>query len=230
MAEDGRTAFEKVLDIDAPGTPLETAGSWSALVRGLGFSSDQELFNFIEGKNVLDVGSGMGGLFKEAMVRGSKAKIFNVNPRFSLEGHAREAHEMYEMMAEELPENIEEINRAHDEFSLAAFSNKLPVRSNSVGVVIDNKAAVYHCLYEDRFDDLEIIGSSFNPNEKALSETLDEYLRVLERNGKARIGGLLPEFEESLDLLRKKLTEKGIEFSEIKNGQGEIVAVEMEKK
>lgn len=227
-----KTAFDKILDFEAPGTPIESSGTWSSLKKGLVFTDEQQLATYIDGKTVLDVGSGMGGFFKEAKVRGNGAKIININPRFAIRGFAEEAHEAYEMMAADVPENIKELNKLHDENAVAAFSNRLPIKDASIGVIVDNKGAVYHCLYEDRLDDItHILYTTYNPNEQALSETIDEYKRVLEKNGKARIGGLLPqpELEKGLELFKTKLVEKGLKFTEIKDEGGENVAIEIEK-
>lgn len=229
------TAFNKILKLDMPGTPIESAGSWEALVKGLVFKSEQELSSYIKGKTVLDVGSGMGGLFKGSRARGVDAKIVNINPRFSIKGFVKSAHEIYEEMATSAFENIEnikDINKEHDEYAIAAFSNKLPIKDASVDIIIDNKGAVYHCIYEDRIDEnAYIINSLVNPDQKALSETIDEYMRVLRIGGKARIGGLLPqqELEDGLALLENLLAEKGLKYMVIKDEEGENVAVEIEK-
>jgi SAM-dependent methyltransferase len=226
-----KTAFDKVLDIDEPGTPLESAGDWSSLVKNLGFRDKEELSLYIQDKTVLDVGSGMGGLFKEARMRGNTAKIININPRFSLKGHAKQAHEVYEMMAGDVPDNIKEINKEHDNFAIAAFSNRLPIEGSSVDVVIDNKGAVYHCLFEDSIDDLGIFQTKFNPNEQMLSETLDEYMRVLSTGGKARIGGLLGGIEGGVNLLKSVLESRGVEYTErVVNTEGvDVVSIELVK-
>lgn len=210
-----KTAFDKLLNIEESGTPIETAGAWSSLVENLGFSDTEKLSSYIEGKTVLDIGSGMGGLFKEAKMRGNSARIINVNPRFALEGHAKEAHMVYETMIENIPDNIKEINQEHDRSAVAAFSNKLPIKSSSVDIIIDSKAAVYHCLFEDTFDDFGIILTQFKPNEKVLNETIDEYLRVLNKGGKVRIGGLLNDVGDGVNLLKSILEIRNIGFTEI---------------
>jgi hypothetical protein len=46
--EDNTTAYDKIMQIDRPGTPLETSGSWTVLIKNMGFKNEAELFSYIE--------------------------------------------------------------------------------------------------------------------------------------------------------------------------------------
>lgn len=236
--ETGDTPPEKVFRYDEPGSPLETAGAWSTLVKQLHFTDEQEFIDFIEKRKVLDVGSGMGGLFKEAKYRGVEANIFNVNPRFADPEIRALDHEAFvEMLTEHTqkrPENIDEVNRQHDRATVSAFSNALPFANASFERIIDNKGAVYHALFEDDIT-TGILFSKFKPNEKVLSATLDEYQRLLKPGGKARIGGIhfhlevVDECDKGMELLESLLKEKGITYRLITEDESETVAIEITK-
>lgn len=76
-------------DQSEPGGMRETGRTIETLASEIGFESEGAFIASIEGKTVLDVGSGWGWLAKEVMGRKIKAEVYSVNPRLSISAYKK---------------------------------------------------------------------------------------------------------------------------------------------
>lgn len=159
------------------GTVYETYRDLGRYAECLGYSAKAELVTDLEGKDVLDVGSGLGGLVKSAVAEGVKTRIISVNPRLSLpkwRHHQKDETEL--QLVDYLPKSLKKAQRVHDHNSVAAFAQALPFKDSSFDLIFDNFGVSY---YSGAKEEIGI----FEP-------AIKEMLRVLRQGGHIRIGDI----------------------------------------
>lgn len=138
----------------------------------LGFSSREEFINYIQGKDVVDLGSGKGALSKDIANNNIDGNIISVNPRLSdrfwLEENIKSNREKFPDISEEQNKNIQ---KYHNSRAIAAYAQLLPLKDNSVDIILDSNAILYYIDTLDEFRD-----------------AINEMFRVLKPGGKIRMG------------------------------------------
>jgi hypothetical protein len=126
--------------------------------RGIRHSSIQTLGlkpSDFEGKVVLDLGSGNGGLAKSASIEEINTTVISVNPSLQFpERKASEENNTAFDAREDYPhvtdDQLVKAQQAHDAHLVTAFAHDLhEIPDNSVDIVVDN-VAVHAFMHEDR--------------------------------------------------------------------------------
>ncbi len=122
----------------------------------LNFSTERELLEYIHGKTVLDAGSGRGGLAKSVVFHGEdkhRTRIIPLNPRLAIR-RFREDEQYFTSTLFQWPpypsratlsnQEIKQMQEYHDRRALAGFVGQLPLRDESVDIVLDCQAIFFH--------------------------------------------------------------------------------------
>jgi hypothetical protein len=156
----------------------------------LQFDTNQDFVAYIDGKTVLDLGSGSGGLAKAVSIQKVDANIISYNPRLAtLEGRKNERRMTSQQLSNTdfvmvnqpsihaTDEEVECAQAYHDQRAVAGFAQRLPFKSENIDVVLDANALGLYRLSKEA-------GDSFNPH--LMVQEYLEVLRVLKHGGVVR--------------------------------------------
>jgi len=219
----------------ATGGGGETFSNIAEYAAAMDYESKEALIEELKGKTVLDLGSGLGGLAKNAFAENVDCQIVSLNPRLSESSRRqseKEATEQYALDVFPEPTFLEKIKRvvkieperdraremqeAHDKRAVAGFAHVLPFKDGSFDLIFDKDAV---SKYAARID-MDFIDRS-TPTEKGMfKEAHREMIRVLKPGGKAKIFDLFG-YGSSKDWKQGILDELGITYRVIKKDRVE---------
>jgi len=143
----------------------------STYPQGLGFRNKEAFLQWIEGKVVLDVGSGFGLLAKSVAHYGSNARIISLNPSLAnpntIEETLRSTRDYLNIND---PDILSRLNEVHDSNAIVASWEEIPLPNESVDRIVSHLAFPKYC-------------KSLEEYRKAVSEMN----RVLKANGEMRL-------------------------------------------
>lgn len=136
---------------------LDSSGGIDHYAGSLGYQNEEDFLKNLEGKKVLDLGSGKGVLSREVHLRGIKAKIVSLEPKLKFPGikteydtETSEYLENYDKSHKTFWQNLkrnlsfgnkhlptELANRHHNENAIAAIAQELPFKDNSFDLIFD---------------------------------------------------------------------------------------------
>lgn len=175
----------------------------------LAFQSPADFENYLSGKDVLDVGSGLNGLAIDVILKKLQARVISVNPAFNdplFEDTQKDVIYLFPHFFPRFsPEEIEaarvEANRntralfAHD---LSTFANK------SFDVVIDNFAVAFYALESGKL--------AFAKSMSEMARVCRGRIRVGDKFSEYVYGGSTPNWKEGI------LRDLGLNYTPYKGG------------
>lgn len=183
-----------------PENAICTLRTIELLAIDLGFRSPDELFAYIEGNDILDVGSGYGGLAIDALLRKTQAPVISVNPvllydsfeEFQINQIAtrRDLFKGFDLPA------IEIARRQANSLTYPFFAHNLRFPDHTFGRVLDTFAVFYYANFQDRL---------------AFESSIDEMLRVCKKGGTIRVADPLFKYGEAVPNWKEEiLIQKGV--------------------
>lgn len=176
----------------------------------LGYPNEEAFIQDLQGKVVLDLGSGRGGLAKDVALKDINCRIVSANPRLSRKGtRVDEKITTQEYISSVIPpprpsllerllnrlgkakkDNQQEValkntQRYHDQAAFAAYAHALPYKDNSFDLILDNQAVSKYAGYNP----YETIGSE--AEKQLFADAIREIVRVLKSGGQIRIGDFM---------------------------------------
>lgn len=164
-----------------------------------------EMVKLLTNKTVLDLGSGLGGLAKEATIKHVPTKVFSVNPRIITEA-TRSKERKYTLELVEDCGKTENVQKKHDDLLTSALGENLPYKNESFDIVFDVMAVTHYS------------------NENNFRKAINEMFRVTKKGGQIYIyADFGAEFDNEKKYIDKRsiLKQEGISFRELReNGYG----------
>jgi len=146
----------------------------TAYAHQLGYGNQENLVRAIAGKDVCDLGSGCGGLYKMLTLEGlNTSRITSVDPLIGSRSFIASDKFQTERRLVEYPKDVvRKIRREYLSKVVKAFAHKLPFADNSFDLVFDNWAVSVYTATE----------------ELAFEDSVLEMIRILRPGGELRIG------------------------------------------
>ncbi|MEP7103214.1 MAG: class I SAM-dependent methyltransferase [Candidatus Dojkabacteria bacterium] len=166
---------------------LETRGSLYRTIQELGFNNLEDLLNFIEGGNVLNLGSGGGGFGVDFEVLKKIREqqlgiIYSINPRHGL--HSQEQLDYFFDLSSLKKHYTKEIAHLAD-----ADLNEIHTEANEINITRTSAESWEHLSFPDEFFDKIIATGSYIYYPATFTESsFLEICRVLKKGGEMRIG------------------------------------------
>lgn len=141
---------------------------------GLGYRTDEEFLARTAGKDICDVASGVGGLFKLFALTGHNARVVSVNPRVGLPLYTVFDEIETEKELSHFPkEKVSQLRLQYDQSVVPDFAHSLSLQNESFDLVFDNVGVSHYIDEEDAL---------------AFEDSITEMMRILRPGGELRIG------------------------------------------
>jgi SAM-dependent methyltransferase len=209
LGDAGKALKERGEIASREGPVKQTWSGISSYAENLGYQDEQDFIKELEGKTVLDLGSGLGGLAKSAHMQGVKTRICSVNPTLRFP-HSRveekaAAREWYGILNSGLnvdyyprePDWLTKlIDRAkgferksfgtaqeyHDQRAVAAFAHALPFLKDSFDLIVDKRAVFGWFISSNTEESVR--------HKPAFEASIKEMMRVLKPGGRLLVGDI----------------------------------------
>lgn len=191
----------------------------------MGYPTREAFVQEIEGKKILDLGSGLGGFAKDVFIQQVNCKVISLNPRLATSSRQREKEHTKVYVEQIVPETphlrklfnrvrkiperdyIRETQEAHDKGALAGFVHALPFQDNSFDLIFDKDAVSKYATPQD----YDFVDKSTLEEKELFRRSLREMIRVLKPGGEIRIADIFG-YGSSKDWKQKILDELGLDY------------------